>query len=74
MTNLSVFAAPLKDIPMGCKNAVSTKPLLKNHTINCLTFVENTIRPYNGNLCLFRALAFRLHWKSTTKMQNRSIC
>ena len=37
LTNLTVFAALLKDVPMGCKNAVSPELLLKNHTINCLT-------------------------------------
>ena len=57
LTNLTVFAALLKDVPMGCKYAVSPESLLKNFTINCLTFEENTRQPYNDNLCLFRALA-----------------
>ena len=61
LTNLTVFAALLKDVPMGCKNAVLPEPLLKNHTINCLTYEENTRQPYNINLCIFRALAFHLH-------------
>ena len=45
LTNLTVFAALLEDVPMGCKNAVLPKFLLKNHTINCLTFEENTRQP-----------------------------
>ena len=57
LTNLTVFAALLRDVPMGCKNAV----LPEKHTINCLTFEENTREPYNDNLCLFRALALHLH-------------
>ena len=61
LTNLTVFAALLKDIPMGCKDAVLPEPLLKNHKINCLTFEENTRQPYNDILCLFRALALHLH-------------
>ena len=61
LTNLTVFAALLKKVPMGCKKAVLPEPLLKNHTINCLTFEENTRQPYNNNLCLFRALALHLH-------------
>ena len=61
LTNLTVIAALLKDVPMGCKNAVLPEPLLKNHTINCLTYEENTRQPYNDNLCLFRALALHLH-------------
>ena len=61
MTNLTVFAALLKDVPMGCKNAVLTEPLLRNGTIDCLTIEESTKQPYNDNLCLFRALALHLH-------------
>ena len=61
LTNLTVFAALLKDVPMGCKNAVLPEPLLRNGTINCLTNEENTRQPYNDNLCLFRALALHLH-------------
>ena len=61
LTNSTVFAALLKDVPMGCKNAVLPEPLLKNHTINCLTYEENIRQPYNDNLCLFRALALHLH-------------
>ena len=61
MTNLTVFAVLLEDEPMGCQNAVLPKPLLKNGTINCLTYEENTRQPYNDNLRLFRALALHLH-------------
>ena len=61
LTNLTVFAALLKDVPVGCKNAVLLEPLLKNHTINCLTFEESTRQPYNDNLCIFHALPVHLH-------------
>ena len=61
LTNLSVFASLLKDVPMGCKNTVLPEPLLKNHTNNCLTFEENTRQPNNDNLCLFHALALHMH-------------
>ena len=61
LTNLTIFAALLRDIPMGCKHAVLPEYFLKNHTVNCLTFEKNTRRPYNDNLCLFRALALHLH-------------
>ena len=61
LTNLIVFAALLKDVPMGCKNAILPEPVLKNHTINCVTYEEKTRQPYNDNLCLFRALALLLH-------------
>ena len=61
LTNLTNFAAWLKDLPMGCKNAVFPEPLVKNHTINCLTFEENTRQAYNDNLCFFRAVALHMH-------------
>ena len=35
LTNLTVFAALLKDVPVGCNDAVLPEPLLKNCTINC---------------------------------------
>ena len=61
LTNLTIFAALLKDIPMGCKDAVLPESLLRNRSINCLTFERNTRQPYKDNLCLFRALALHLH-------------
>ena len=57
LTNLTLFAALLKIVPIGCKNAVFSEPLLKNHTFNCLTLEENTRQPHNDNLCPFCALA-----------------
>ena len=61
LTNLTVFAALLKDVPKGCKDEVLPEPLLRNGTINCLTYEENTRQPYNDNLCLFRAPALHMH-------------
>ena len=61
LPNLTVFAALLKDVPMGSRDAVSPEPLLRNGTINCLTFEKNARQPYNDNLCLFRALVFHRH-------------
>ena len=61
LTNLTVLAALLKDVPMWCKNAVLREPLPKNRTINCLTYEESTRQPYNDNLCVFRALALHMH-------------
>ena len=61
LTNLTIFAALLRDIPMGCKDAVLPESLLKNHTVNCLTFEKNTRKPFDHNLCLFRTLALHLH-------------
>ena len=61
LTNLAVFVALLKDVPMGFKDAVLPEPSLRIGIINCLTFEEITRQPYNDNLCLFRAPALHLH-------------
>ena len=55
---------------MGCNNAVLPEPLLRNGTINCLTYEENTRQPYNDNLCLFRALA--LHLQGTQQLEEET--
>ena len=61
LTNLTVFAALLKYVPMSCKDCVLPEPLMKNQNVNCLTFEKHTKKPDNDNLCLFRALARQLH-------------
>ena len=61
LTNLTIFASLLKDVPMGCKDTVLPEPLLRNGNVNCITFEKNTLQPYNDNLCLFGALALHLH-------------
>ena len=38
LTNLTVFAALLKDVSMGCKVSVLPEPLLKNQNEKCVTF------------------------------------
>ena len=45
LTNLTIFASLLKDVPMGCKDTILLEPLLKNHNVNCLTFEKNTLQP-----------------------------
>ena len=57
LTNLTIFASLLKDVPMGCKDTVLPEPLLRNRNVNCLTYEKSTLQPYNDNLYLFRALA-----------------
>ena len=61
LSNLTIFAALFRDIPMGCKDTVLPESLLRNLSIYCLTFERNTTQPYKDNLCLFRALALHLH-------------
>ena len=61
LTNLTIFAALLKDTPMGCKDVVLPESLLRNPSTNCPNYEQNTKKPYKDNLCLFRALALLLH-------------
>ena len=63
LTNLTVFATLLKDVPVGCEDCVLPEPLLKNQNVNCLTFEKNTRKPYNAIfafseqlLCIYLAL------------------
>ena len=72
LTNVTIFAALLKNIPMGCKDAVLPEPLLKSHCVNCLVSdVHN--EPYNDNLCLFRALAVHLHGPKRIEEESKKI-
>ena len=61
LTNLTVFASLLNDLPMDCKDTVLPEPLLRNHNVNCLLSELNRRQLYNDNLCLFRALALHFH-------------
>ena len=61
LTKLTVLAASLKDVSIGCKDGELPKLLEKNHTVNCLTYEENTRQPFTGNLCFFLHAALFLH-------------
>ena len=61
LTNLTVFASSLKDVPMRINYAVLPKPLMRNRTINCLKSEQKTRQVYNDILCTFCALALHLH-------------
>ena len=63
ITNVTIFAALLKNIPMGCPDSVLPEPLLKNHSVNYL-LSDKDKQPYKDHLCLFRALTMYLHGNS----------
>ena len=60
ITNVTIFAALLKNIPMGCPDSVLPEPLLKNHSVNCLLSNKDE-EPYKDQLCLFHALAIYMN-------------
>ena len=60
ITNVTIFAALLKNIPMGSPDSVLTEPLLKNHSNNCLLSNKDK-EPHIDHVCLFRALAMYMN-------------
>ena len=73
ITNVTIFAALLKKLPMGCPDSVIPDPLLRNQQVNCLISDAHTQQPNNDNLCLFRALAVRLHGTTNLETSNFKI-
>ena len=67
ITNVTIFAALLKNVPMGCPDSVILEPVLRKNHVTYLISDQNTKQPYNENLCLFRALAVHLH--GTTSLE-----
>ena len=55
------FCSATQTCTMGGKDTVLPEPLLKNQNVICLTYEQNTKKPYKDNLCLFRVLALHLH-------------
>ena len=49
ITNVTIFAALLKKIPMGYPDSVLTESLLKNHSVNCLLSNKDK-EPYNDRV------------------------
>ena len=54
-TNVIIFAASLKSVPVGCKDIWLPPNLVKRSDVNCLTYKSNKER-YNDNLRLLRAV------------------
>ena len=54
-TSVTVFAALLKSVPVGCEDFLLPPNLVKRSDINCLSHKSNK-ESYNDNLCLLRAV------------------
>ena len=63
LTNLTIFAALLRDIPLGCEDAILPQSLLKNHSVNCLTYEQNTKKPIQGQNLSLQSTCSPLAWK-----------
>ena len=67
-TIVTIFAALLTNIPMGCTDSPLPEPLLRNLEVNCL-LSNGHYEPYNDNLCLFRATAIHLFGSVNVELQ-----
>ena len=56
LTNLTFFADLLKHVPIVCKDFFLPEPLLRNCTINSITYEENTKEPPKKITCVSFAL------------------
>ena len=63
LTNLTIFAALLRDIPLGCKDAVLPESLLRNPSVNCLTYEQNTKKNIQGQSLSLQSTCSQLAWK-----------
>ena len=60
ITNVTIFAAVLKKIPMGCPDSVLPEPSLRHTQVKCFSSNKDK-KPYKDHLCLFRALAMYMN-------------
>ena len=65
----TVFAALLREVPKGCKEAVLPEALTKNHQVICLLYEESTRKLHNDNLCLFGDLALHFNGNGGTEVE-----
>ena len=63
LTNLTIFAALLRDIPMGCKDEVLPESLLRNPSINCLSNEKNIKENKQRQSLSFQSTFSPLAWK-----------
>ena len=70
VTNITFFVFLLSGVPLGCITQNIPSILLKNKHVKC--FVSDCEKkPYQDNLCMFRALAYDLY--GSVELQNKTI-
>ena len=60
VTKVTIFAAFIKNILIGCPESVLTEPLLRHTQVNCLLSNKDK-ESYKDHLCLFRSLALYMN-------------
>ena len=73
LTNLTIFAALLRDIPMGCKDAVLPEYFLRNPSVNCLTYEQNTKKNIQRQSLPLQSTCSTLAWKWETRGRNLKV-
>ena len=63
LTNLTIIAALLRDIPMGCKDTILPESLLKNHAVNCLTFEKKYTKTLQWQSLPFQSSCSAFVWQ-----------
>ena len=58
---------------MGCQKGVLLESVLRNHTVNCLTYEQNIKKPYKDQFCLFKALALHLEGNERLKEETTTL-
>ena len=63
VTNLTIIATLLRDITKGCKDALLPESLLRNLSINCFTYEQNTKKNIQGQSLSPQSTCSPLAWK-----------
>ena len=54
--SFQTFSALPREVLMRFKDAILSEALRKKYSADCITYEENTIKPYKDTICLLRAL------------------
>ena len=75
LTNVTIFASSLKNVPMDCEDTVLPEPLLNNNNVKCLLFEKTTKQPYIDNLFFFALLLYicRVNTSCKRRLQKFSL-
>ena len=68
-TNVTIFAALLKSVPVVCKDILLTSSLVRRSDVNCLTYKSNKER-YNDKHCFLRSLC--IHNTESQKLEEET--
>ena len=68
LINVTFFLYHLTDIPLGCHQVQLPSILIQNRLVKCFVS-DSRNRPFDDNLCMFRAVAYHLYGESEYQQQ-----